>query len=343
MLQLLHSVRKLSCFTSSSSRCTTKRVGFSTLEPKIWCRAESYEVSRGKQKLGEIDVDCFAETFGYTWLSHWKLLEEDSAFRQNIIESKSNRRNSRHQYLRTMFEAQLENLNESGKELGVEEESLKLPNLMRNNETEERNSHTVGEDYDSDLEWLSSHPSSMIGEVDVDHKNGIQVLLGDKKVSIIPMWVSVFVDGPKNSAKLFESVVPLEDDVLSKANSHLQSFLEIEGLQFDDLAEMKSGRWRNYFIGLIGEVSSEEDGNLWPNQVLHKDRCLFNVRDATDLARFLSDPRKEDVEKHLENLERLAIERNYKRGWCWHMLRSRWGEKNLHKMGFSKVSVVDVL
>ena len=313
----------------------------STLEPKVWCSAESYEVSRGKQKLGEIDVDCFAETFGYTWLSHWKLLEEDSAFRQNIVESKSNRRNSRHQYLRSMFETQLENVNESRRELDLEEQSLKLSALMRSGRVEERDSYKEREEYDADLEWLSSHPNSIVGEVDVDNKNGIQVLLGDNKISIIPMWVSVFVDRLNNSAKLFESVVPLEDDVLSKVNSQLHPFLEIEGLQFEDLAEMKSGRWRNYFIGLIGEVSSEEDGNLWPNQVLHKDRCLFNVRDATDLARFLSDPRREDVEKHLENLERLSIERNYKRGWCWHMLRSRWGEKNLHKMGFSKVSIVD--
>jgi hypothetical protein len=240
-----------------------------------------------------------------------------------------------------MFETQMENLNESRRELELEEQSLNLSALMRSSRMKEINSQKVEQEYDADLEWLSSHPSSIVGEVDVDNKNGIQVLLGDNKISIIPMWVSVFVDGLNKSAKLFESVVPLEDDVLSKVNSQLHPFLEIEGLQFEDLAEMKSGRWRNYFIGLIGEVSSEEDGNLWPNQVLHKDRCLFNVRDATDLARFLSDPRKEDVEKHLENLERLSMERNYKRGWCWHMLRSRWGEKNLHKMGFSKVSIID--
>jgi hypothetical protein len=68
-------------------------------------------------------------------------------------------------------------------------------------------------------------------------------------------------------------------------------------------------------------------------QVLHRERVLYNVRSGWDLALFLADPRREDVEAHRTNLERLAAERQYRRRWCWHMLRARWGEDTLKTMG----------
>lgn len=40
--------------------------------------------------------------------------------------------------------------------------------------------------------------------------------------------------------------------------------------------------------------------NAW--QVLHSERSLYNARGGWDLARFLADPEKEDVEEHLANL-----------------------------------------
>lgn len=46
---------------------------------------------------------------------------------------------------------------------------------------------------------------------------------------------------------------------------------------------------------------------------------------------------REDVEQHRENLMRLAAERGYRRGWCWHMLRLRWGEATLKGMGLDKL------
>ena len=48
-------------------------------------------------------------------------------------------------------------------------------------------------------------------------------------------------------------------------------------------------------------------------------------------------PCREDVEQHRENLLRLAAERGYRRGWCWHMLRLRWGEATLRGMGLEKL------
>lgn len=67
--------------------------------------------------------------------------------------------------------------------------------------------------------------------------------------------------------------------------------------------------------------------------MLHRDRVLFNVRNAADVARFLADPVQEDVEAHRDNLLRLAAERGYRRGWAWHMLRLRWGEAALARFG----------
>lgn len=37
-------------------------------------------------------------------------------------------------------------------------------------------------------------------------------------------------------------------------------------------------------------------------QVLHGERSLYNARGGWDLARFLADPDKDDVEAHLANL-----------------------------------------
>jgi hypothetical protein len=71
---------------------------------------------------------------------------------------------------------------------------------------------------------------------------------------------------------------------------------------------------------------------LWL-QVLHRDRVLFNVRNGWDVAKFLADPQREDVEAHRANLLRLAAERGYRRGWAWHMLRLRWGEATLRALG----------
>ncbi len=48
-------------------------------------------------------------------------------------------------------------------------------------------------------------------------------------------------------------------------------------------------------------------------------------------------PLREDVEEHRDNLLRLAAERGYRRGWCWHMLRLRWGEATLRGMGLEKL------
>lgn len=69
---------------------------------------------------------------------------------------------------------------------------------------------------------------------------------------------------------------------------------------------------------------------------MHRDRVLFNVRNGWDVAKFLADPQKEDVEAHRANLARLADERGYRPGWVWRMLCLRWGAAALHAMGLRR-------
>jgi hypothetical protein len=191
---------------------------------------------------------------------------------------------------------------------------------------------------DEDLEWISAQNELMNDEKVTKSEDGFKVLLGGQELKISPLWISVHVDEKTRKSAIFESVVPIEQQVVDKLDSQLTPFYESWDLMFEEQAEFVSGPWRNYFVGIVGEVSVLEDGNLWPNQILHKDRCLYNVRNASDLVKFLADPTKEDVETHLENLQRLAQERNYKRGWCWHMLKTRWGEQALAKYGISDIS-----
>ena len=107
------------------------------------------------------------------------------------------------------------------------------------------------------------------------------------------------------------------------------------GLRFVD-ADAAAGPWRNFFVGLVGGVAAAEDEALWPNQLLHRDRMLFNVRSGADVAVFLAEARRADVEAHAANLERLAAERGYRRGWCWHALCMRWGRGTLERLGVGR-------
>lgn len=68
-------------------------------------------------------------------------------------------------------------------------------------------------------------------------------------------------------------------------------------------------------------------------QMLHRERVMWNMRNADDVGRFLADPVPADIHEHKDNLRRLQQERRYHRGWTWHRLRARWGEKALHFAG----------
>jgi hypothetical protein len=70
------------------------------------------------------------------------------------------------------------------------------------------------------------------------------------------------------NCRLFESVVPLEDEVLRHLRSPLAPFCTTLGLRFGggDVGEA-GGPWRSFFVGVAGAVGAVEEEVLWPNQV----------------------------------------------------------------------------
>ncbi|CAL8468371.1 g7911 [Coccomyxa elongata] len=153
----------------------------------------------------------------------------------------------------------------------------------------------------------------------------IEMTLDGEPVAVLPLWVAVYQEVENGLARLHESTFPLSVDLVDELECDLQPFCAVAGLRFQECDE-RYGPWRNYYVGIVGDVDSDEDDVLWPNQAIHGNRTIYNVRNGWDIARFLADAVKEDVESHLGNLKRLQEERRYKSGWAYHVLRSRWGD-----------------
>ena len=66
--------------------------------------------------------------------------------------------------------------------------------------------------------------------------------------------------------RLFESIHPLEDGLVAALDAPLAPLCAVAGLAFERHADAVSGPWRNYFIGLLGDVAADEVDVLWPNQ-----------------------------------------------------------------------------
>jgi hypothetical protein len=383
-----------------------------------------------KAAADALDPERTSASLGYTWLTHWQLVEEDRRFRQLIFQSIRGRQQQRQQQLfdlvgvegasgasssstsssdETVEAAAYRSDAEvrivhgrlsvvSGSEKGVQSsfssDEQRQP-LSRSTTTEES-------DGIDDLTWLASHPEAEATEFSLNYNDtinsegdataamstvtsdsstgsgggrpsswpvatplvtinstndtnntrqlqtgcdletaaaaavlpgAVQLQLGAEVATVRPLWISIYLEESTGTAKLFESVVPLQPEIVDKMSFDLTPFCSVSGLDFGALADVRYGPWLNYFVGLVGDVAVEEADILWPNQVLHRDRVLYNVRGADDVARFLADPRREDVEAHAENLKRLAEERGYRPGWVWYMLRSRWGQGVLKSMG----------
>lgn len=91
--------------------------------------------------------------------------------------------------------------------------------------------------------------------------------------------------------------------------------------------------WSSYRVTLLGGVSANEDHVLWPNQMLHGDRSVHNVRGAADVAGFLVAADKGGVVSHALNLRGLAEFKNREAEWCWELLAQRWGRDELVRLG----------
>lgn len=65
--------------------------------------------------------------------------------------------------------------------------------------------------------------------------------------------------------RLHESTFPLSPSLVEELESELKPFCAVAGLRFEECDE-RSGPWRNYYVGIVGDVDSEEHEVLWPNQ-----------------------------------------------------------------------------
>ncbi len=61
---------------------------------------------------------------------------------------------------------------------------------------------------------------------------------------------------------------------MDELEAELEPFCYTAGLKFEGSDE-KTGHWRNFFIGVVGDVDAQEEDNLWPNMVLSSP--LFDV------------------------------------------------------------------
>lgn len=332
-------------------------------------------LSRSSLSLSMLQEDEeYYKRFGYTWLTHIRLAEEDSVFRQHIADVRGRRRR-RHGSYGTVGSLARNNGPGSGWSGAVSIESsssddsddeLVLEGASKPSwlpSTLESSFSQASPDYTSDLEWLSSQ-----NEV-IDSSRNADVSRPDN--AIVPLWISVHIDDDSKTASLYESVVPVGPNVIRKLEMKdswrpfyvvrleeeeadrnrfqaysVEPLARVPRLTFEEYPEYTSGPWRNYFVGLWGEVAAVDEGTLWPNRVLHKDRCVYNVRNGLDLVRFLADPRKQDIEAHARNLERLAnggidvelpvalSEETVSSSWVWGLLKSRWGSHGLKKHAF---------
>ena len=69
--------------------------------------------------------------------------------------------------------------------------------------------------------------------------------------------------------RLYHTAHPLDDEGFREKQSQLSPFLEVLDRNFTHKSDKAAGAWHNYFIGIVGDVSSVEHEVLWPNRVSH--------------------------------------------------------------------------
>lgn len=171
-----------------------------------------------------------------------------------------------------------------------------------------------------------------------DRMEAVAIHRHGKDLSVMPLWIAVHQTEKGGLARLYRSTIPLTDAIVRELRKPVEHLLicDVEEMVFDK-PDVASGPWRNYCTGIIGPVAHKEEDVLWPNQVLHGNRTMYNLRNGYDLARFLARPDQQNLEQHQQNLRRIAQERHYKPGWSWFVMKDRWGEASLRyfKIDFS--------
>lgn len=162
----------------------------------------------------------------------------------------------------------------------------------------------------------------------------VHLTIQGEEFEVTPLWICVHQHHEGASARLYESVCPLDAATMEALSMPLQPFCIVEaGTMVFSNCDEAAGPWRNYFVGIIGGFAADEDDVMWPNQVLHRRRSKYNARNGLDLARFLADPQREDYDEHFESLARVEADRGYHKAWKFHMLRARWGDETMSAFG----------
>ncbi|KAL6770480.1 hypothetical protein ACKKBF_B31405 [Auxenochlorella protothecoides x Auxenochlorella symbiontica] len=200
-----------------------------------------------------------------------------------------------------------------------------------------------GSDPSEDLAWMASLPDDAQVQPDAGGREGgvdhVLLRVNRQVVSVRPSWITIVQDSAVGMSRLYASKELLTSNDVDVLGTVCEPFCTVENATFlqDDMPAVDLLR---YYVGFVGDVGPTEEDILWPNQVLHRDRILFNVRSGEDIARFLSSPSLEAVLEHGENLRRIALERGYQMGWCWQMLRLRWGGATLADLKLCKADFV---
>ena len=326
-----------------------------------------------------LQIEVPSDPLSYTWLTHWKRVEDERRFRVEASIATRARQMERSRTLVDMVNgASLSSF--SVPTPSSESRSCFYGGTDRSKSSEDaKGLHDTGDHICSsassateELAWLANLPSEAdlgplhdIPSVGFDRggeardgtlekstadetiqihyhiPESLQMIIEGKLTTVRPLWVAIHTKREDaGKALLYESVTPIDFNVMKRMNNKIEPFATISNLEFKLYADIREGAWSNFFVGLVGDVGVNEAENLWPNQLLHKDRILYNCRDALDIARFLADPREEDIRLHLENLQKLALDRGYHQGWCWYMLRARWGDAALRNLGFNPKTVL---
>ena len=312
-----------------------------------------------------VEIEAPNEGVGYTWLTHWKLIEEDRKFREKASILMRSRQMERSRALLDIihpsFSTSREMMDEVNTKISTDNKGI----LQRGSTSKSEKHSFLGCDIEQrqdELEWLENLP----GETDIapfseylfdhaktneelrntedDNKSkypmhgrsfpeSFKLRIDGRLMTVRPLWIAVHTDVANRRSSFYESVVPINTEVQIQMQSKLEPFLVMHNNEFEFYADIREGAWSNFFVGIVGDVGVNEAENLWPNQVFHRDRILYNVREASDIAKFLENPRIEAINMHLENLNRLAADRGYHHGWCWYMLKARWGASVLRKFG----------
>lgn len=81
-------------------------------------------------------------------------------------------------------------------------------------------------------------------------------------------------------------MVPLDDEELAKLPHQVSPLLQLEGLNFRRNIDLCRGAWRNFFIGVSGDVGPAEEDVLWPNQVVSHNQSRFSTPFVSHLGPF---------------------------------------------------------